>query len=148
MIERVDINETIALADSDEVRRQFPGLSLDQRLRALNRCVWLRDGDEFAVFSPKWLGRFDAVVLDIDRDGKFCRDVVDHMFASEGAASLILASQQRDSGTRLRAKFLGPFQYGATGFAWELTRAEWEIAVAEWRIVEPLPIERRKRAAS
>lgn len=125
MIERVDLAALIALIDDERIRRALPGISEDARLRALARCVWLRDGDEMAVFQLLWLGNYDAIILDIERDTPFVAAALDYLFTEVGAKRLKLSSHDREAGHRVKARFLGPFMHEHLGFAWELARDQW-----------------------
>lgn len=125
MIERVDLAALIDLIDDERIRRALPGISEDARLRALARCIWLRDGDETAVFQPLWGGNFDAIILDIERDTPFVDAALGYLFADGGAKRLQLSSRDREAGHRVKARFLGPFMHEHLGFAWELARDQW-----------------------
>src|ERR1700680_4374328 len=129
MIEELALLRAIEIADMDQVRSALAGLPLDQRLRALAECTILIDGPQIAIFKAKWLGDFEAVILDIDDNHTvFQWEALDHLFNKLEARSVSLASQSRDAGTRFRAVFLG-FKFGSVCCDWKLEATEYAKAV-------------------
>src|SRR5580704_11710227 len=112
MIERVNLQQYIDLADSPEIRAALPGKSLDERLRIFAGNVVLQDGPEVAIFQHKMLRIYTAVVFDFEHDTSFSWEVMHHMFfelevynpgndswSLEPADSLLLSSFSREAGT-------------------------------------------------
>jgi hypothetical protein len=157
MIERVNLQQYVELADLPEVRASLPGQSLDDRLRTYARCVVLQDGPDVAIFQHKLLRIYTAVVFDFEHDTSFSWEVMNYMFSElevynpgndtwslEPADSLLLSSVSRDAGDRYRAAFSGS-QFGVRACVWDLQRAEFLKAVRparDERVVQippPLP---------
>jgi hypothetical protein len=152
MIEELALSRAIEIADMDQVRLAFSGLPLDQRLRALAECTILLDGPQIAIFKAKWLGDFEAVILDIDDNHTvFQWEALDHLFGKLDARSVSLASQSREAGTRFRAIFVG-YKFGSVCCTWDLRREEYVKAErpvrTEERVEVPRPLNGQERKAA
>jgi hypothetical protein len=151
MIEELALSRAIEIADMDQVRSALAGLPLDQRLRALAECTILIDGPQIAIFKARWLGDFEAVILDIDDNHTvFQWEALDHLFSKLEARSVSLASQSREAGDRFRAIFVG-YKFGTVCCEWRLERDEYLRAVRpvrDDRVVQiPPPLSSKERKA-
>jgi hypothetical protein len=165
MLERVNLQQYIDLADSPEIRTALPGKSLDERLRAFAGNVVLQDGPEIAIFQHRMLRVYTAVVFDFEHDTSFPWEVMHHMFCElevynpgndswslEPADSLMLFSASRDAGDRYRAAFAGTQFNARSPCVWDLQRDQFLQAVRpvrpEERVEVPRPLNGQERKAA
>jgi hypothetical protein len=153
MIEELDLSRVIEIIDLPEVIAAFPGLSDNNRLRAVAAGKVMLNGPELGIFEARWLGDWTAKVLDIDYDSTFLWEVFDKMFLEHGARSIYLSSSSRDAGARFRAVFLGEafVSRDVPRFDWRLERDQYLQAARPVRddraypVPPPLPRPRKSK---
>src|SRR5438045_2130500 len=102
-LERVDLTGLSDLVNNDDVRRALPGMSGDQRLQILSTCIWLRDGEQNAIFrAAGWANAYQAIVFDAaGGDEAFLRAALTYVLEMPGVTEVTFIAPAREAGARL-----------------------------------------------